>query len=336
MSANTVVGGGLFDFWRSNSGVTLPDGAADTTETIARTGRVGIGNVQSNDPVAQLDLAVGGRSGTDRRNAADPLYATGAIAAVGVWAPDASWVGAAGAKAFIGHSNQTAGIAFGWNVIQQVGVLNGHDLIFALSAPLGQHARHWAGLHSSGGWAYSNEVLAATPPAAGQGFYRRWVAGNQEVARDLLVRSAPGAGLGWERSWAHRDQGGTYRTSMTHLPSPLSNAHRTSLNPSSLVDDALLILSGSHTASTGHFSIGIRSNRLSFFTGAVGRAHAFYGDTSRAIGQEIATFVDDGTRSRVRFPLGLPVFASDAAAGGGGLLAGELYQDGAGAVRVKL
>jgi hypothetical protein len=57
------------DFWRSGAGgTTLPDGATDLTESIRRTGNVGIGV----DPATTLD--VNGSFGTSIVNAPDPTY----------------------------------------------------------------------------------------------------------------------------------------------------------------------------------------------------------------------------------------------------------------------
>ena len=46
-----------YDFFRTSVTNALPDGTTDTTENVYRTGNVAIGTVQSNTPVAKLDVA---------------------------------------------------------------------------------------------------------------------------------------------------------------------------------------------------------------------------------------------------------------------------------------
>ncbi|MBC7271618.1 MAG: hypothetical protein H5T76_23395, partial [Streptomyces sp.] len=174
--------GPVADFWRSNAGAMLPDGGSDTTEAISRTGLVGIGNVPGNTPLAQLDVARGGRSGTDPRTAATVGYLTGALPSLSSAASNPA-TPAAGVE--FRHSNQTQGVGIAYDGVYATGS-NANQDFSLMQRGTGQFfLRHQALL---GGLNYLNHIGAAAD-TAGQGWYQRWFANGVEVAGELLRRS---------------------------------------------------------------------------------------------------------------------------------------------------
>lgn len=105
------------DFFRSGNLTTRPNGTSDTTEPVARQGRVGIGAGIVADPVATLDVATVARTGVDGRLATTPAYVTGDLPGIGQYNQPVTPTGGVEIR----HSNQTQGIGFAFNGMYATG-----------------------------------------------------------------------------------------------------------------------------------------------------------------------------------------------------------------------
>lgn len=115
------------DFWRTPqvTGGTLPDGATDPADAIARTGRVGIGpHFSGTAPVALLELAAAARTGTHGNTATTPLYVTGTLPAVAGCPAPATPAGGVEFR----HSNGTQGVGIGHNGVYAAGSAANQEL----------------------------------------------------------------------------------------------------------------------------------------------------------------------------------------------------------------
>lgn len=336
------------DFWRRAtntadviSDAQLPANAAgvDYQEDIHHQGKVSIGAGQRfggggadeswRVPVALLDVNRWNqlRTGTDRRNAEDVIYATGNITA-GTSTVSDPWVGwpvAANAKSFIGHLNQTAGFAFGWGAIHQVGETT-HPFVLATSGTGGQFGQHWNGIAAgTQAQTWRNRVSTPSSGIGWQEVYSAGDPGTQIGQFSFFKHFAPAANLnGYRYEWWSRDRNGTLGLAHRFVPSRFSNnAYRDVINPNNVADDAFLVVWGDPESASGQMSLGVRNAELSYFNGAVNRAHRFYGPQTRPAGQAILSLIEDGAgRSRARFELGLPSGASQPA----GLASGDLWR----------
>lgn len=267
--------GAAGDFWRTpTTAGALPDGTNDVTEDVARTGNTGIG-VFTIAPVAKLDVAVGGRAGTDGRVAnVTPFYVTsnnmpglnGTIATV-----PATPTGGAEFR----HSNQSQGIGIGFDSIYCTGS-NADQAFNFINRGSGQISFYQQTL--LGGFNYFNHMSSAI--AANQGWQERyWANGVQEHVK-IMRRSTIGVGgtSGFEIFWQMREANGTFRNAMVLRPS-VTNANTFSLNiDENLLNDAKLVLFGS--AATAFFGFGVKSATLASFVSSNGGHFRWYQGTS--------------------------------------------------------
>lgn len=170
------------DFWRSDAGANQPNGVTDVTEAISRTGATGIGDVPSSTPVARLDVAVGGRSGTDPRSAATAFYATGGLP--GMPAFNAAGLPTPPTIAEFRHSNQGQGIGFAFNGIYATGNIANQDFAL-LNKGAGIHWKGWQA--ATGGLLFIDDKYAGVPVAVGHDFVERWYCGGVELATEHLI-----------------------------------------------------------------------------------------------------------------------------------------------------
>lgn len=163
------------DFWRSQPSNALPDGVTDPADAVSRTGLVGFGSgfPAAVVPVAEVDVAVGARTGTDTRVAGvTPLYVTALLPLV----PSISNGGVlsttpTGAVEFK-HSNQTVGIGVGYNGLFVTGSNPNNN--FALQNRGNGQFDFTYQAKNSGNRDYLNYASPVATTLVGQGFQQRW------------------------------------------------------------------------------------------------------------------------------------------------------------------
>jgi hypothetical protein len=292
-------------------------------------------------------------------------------------------------KAFIGHSNQSQGFAFGYRTIKKTG---GEGFSLAMDDPNGQYYRQWAGL--LGGFAYDNEAVPGPALAQTQGWQHRWWANGNQEAVDLLRRRTDitGGALAMERFWQLRNPAGGFANhSRQTWSNTQANSPAFSVNPSNQLGDRLLTLFGDPavTGPGGVFSIGIKSGTLAYLINGPSSFHRWYrenddkmlfsvsgagnvtvdpaGDAPAGWAGPVIRFggeaSNDGFASqrtgagdflnalafytgavrrmavkangRINITLaGVPVFASNALALAGGLVAGDIFRDALGGLHI--
>lgn len=317
------------DFWRNavagaaDANSNLPDGTTDWSQDIQRRGRLGIGFVQAQTPVAYMDVAAAGRSGTDWRNAADPAHFTGNVTQGPAGENPASGQqfapGGADPKFAFLHSNGTAGLVWGWNgIITQIGT-SSHDVGLRFNGNSGQMSFQAPNIPAAG--VFTNWWHRGTVPAPNTAAWQRIfsVNGAQYANEQVLVTGTVGNGNGTEMRWHLRNHAGSQLLRLWSVPAPAGNAGRLSVNPQNVLDDALLVLWGDPRTPAGQFSLGIRGSTLAYLTGAAGRQHAFFSDGASPA--DVLFFKQTAALHRV-IMRNLPAGATQP----GGLASGDLWR----------
>lgn len=260
------------DFWRTGPGGALPDGVNDVTEDIQRTGLVGIGNIPAADPVAQLDVALGGRSGVDGRvPGVTPLYVTGNIPGINgtVTNPPATLTGGVEFR----HSNQTQGIGIGYDSIYCTGSAANQAFNF-INRGNGQTTFYQQTLN--GGFNFYNYVSEAI--ATNQGWQERHFAAGVQEFNILRRRSGlvlPGGGtLANEMFFQTRIENGATHNALA-LRNSLCNANtgRVEIGGNAVNDDKLVLFG---VDSTSFYGFGIKASTLAYFVSSTTAFHRFY------------------------------------------------------------
>lgn len=267
----------LPDFWRSgatNVAGSPPDGITDTTDQIHREGRVGIQNALGAIPTIAthplFEIANGGRTGVDGRNAGTAAYVTAnASGLVGGGGAPGAMVTPTVPIVDFRHSNQTQGFAFAFNGIYASGSNVDQDFILQ-NRGSGQYTRNWQAL--LGGFAYDNEAVDVTPGQA-QGWQHRWIIPGVVVGVDLfrLNNTAQGGLLGYERFFQIRRPDGALANHSRQTWSFASpNTPAFNVNPANQLGDQLLTMWGDPllTGIVGTYSFGMRGSELAAFVPA--------------------------------------------------------------------
>lgn len=246
------------DFWRTPAASgALPDGVTDLTETIARTGQIGVGLAAATPPISSVDVGNGVRSGTHGNVAESPGYFTGALDPL-------AHVTAATPTPAIGfevrHDNGTQGIGLTYNGIYATGSAANQNLIFQQRGA-GQISHQFQALLT--GFAFSNNGVQVAL-AANEGFRERWFAGGILEAEHWIRRSTVGAGLGNEDFFQRKDENGAIRNALTSNPSVTHpGSHSWTLDAGDTINDAKLVLFG--YKQPAFFGFGVKSSTLASF-----------------------------------------------------------------------
>lgn len=250
--------GAAQDFWRSPAANGVqPDGVADVTEAMARSGPVGVGLAVATAPVSSVDVSNGARSGTHGNVAGSPGYFTGVIDGL-------ANITAATPTPTTGfevrHSNGTSGLGFAYNGVYATGSNANQDLIFQQRGAGQVSVQHQALL---GGFNFFNHGSQVTL-AANEGWRERWFAGGVLEAEHWLRRSTVGAGLGNEDFFQRKDENGAIRNALTSNPSVTHpGSHSWTIDAGDTINDAKLVLYGYRQPA--FFGFGIKSSTLASF-----------------------------------------------------------------------
>lgn len=216
-------------FRQSPSATILPQ---TQTENISRTGNTAFGNVQSATPIARVDIAAGNRTGTDRRVATtQPLYVTGTLP--GVNSTAIPGVTPTGGAEFL-HSNQTQGMAFGFDGIYTCGSNTNQDFTLKQQGS-GTHRRIWGNVAQA-----ISEERNQSNFAVNSGFRRDYYVQNAIVFREYFY-DPTGDGVNYRQHVNFRHNGAERRAYLWKTSELVASSASLSISANTLNKDKLVM-----------------------------------------------------------------------------------------------
>ena len=272
------------DFFRTSVTNALPDGTTDPTENIYRSGNTAIGTVQSNTPVAKLDVSEAARTGTDLRSASTGLYVTST--AVGIGVASATHPANNLVANFL-HSNQTQGIGISWDGIVRTGSSASLELALKAKGTKGFSFTY----PEIEGTFYHDYRHGMSAETAGHQFledynFNGMLNGRQRMQLIDLTRNSQFA---WDV------QANNTFVTATEFTGSLAELGNTELQvgQNRVHNRKIVLFDGAETSAHQFYGFGVNNSTLRYQVTA-GAAHRFFAATSNTTSDEIATITSTG------------------------------------------
>lgn len=245
------------DFWRKGDATltTLPEGGqGDETTAAMRRGKVGIGQVSRNPawtPVAQLDVSSHARSSNVNHMATDSaLRLTGNLWSI---ASVSNYNQPTDNDAWIGHTNETQGIGFGYDGLYAAGTNTNQNFGIAAKGT-GYHIKQFP--NAANPFDYRTTRAGSSINRA---FYDRDYFGTLEVSRVIRGYHMNAAGSLTSTIW--QQQLGGLRSCMRLQPSPSGTQNASlSIDENRIHRDKLNLYNQGGSNQYQIMAIGVESN----------------------------------------------------------------------------